>query len=647
MNKIQWIFFRLKAMSLFEIGYRVKEKIKKKKYKKKYIKKQTIANINKINICNFDQIDITIQELFNVKFLENVSFNSLMNIYEHSIDLNHRINWHITNHDKQWPKDKSCFDITFKEKNNLEEIRYTWEINRHLFFPQIALQYVCNNNEKMYSLLKKHFYDWVEENPFLYGVNWMSPMEIAIRSYQWLITYSIIKDKAEEKFKKDILKAIINSTEYVSNNFSKYSSANNHLIVEAAIVSIIGYCIQPIHNQNWFNIGNDILKKQIPLQVHEDGVNKEQATHYHAFVLDMMLQYNIFLKKIGYAPLHEELIFKMAEFIGYIYNNGDIVEFGDSDDAKILDFDGKRKNYYTFVLQLASIYYKKQLIETNNLYSEVKFLIGNLFVKNKNEICEYKYLNIKVYPKGGYCVLNNKKDFLLFDVGELGFGSIAAHGHADALSIVYHNNNNPIFIDSGTYIYNVEHMWRNYFRETENHNTLSVEGKSQSKIEGPFLWSKKAKVSLSDYGENKNLVYFKAQHEGYFPGIHQRAITHLKSENIIIIEDSFNEKGMLNYVIDKNVQVNKVNDNLIKLNKIYFYSSNKIEIVEKYISKSFLIKEKTKGLKILNDFRINKTNYCLISTKPIEFKDNKIILNKEIYTYINYKDIRSESIENC
>ncbi|PFD14485.1 hypothetical protein CN269_30305, partial [Bacillus thuringiensis] len=86
--------------------------------------------------------------------------------------------------------------------------------------------YKQTGQEEYLKILKKHFYDWVDKNPFYKGVNWSSSMEISIWAYQWILTYSILKEK-NSKFTEDLLKGSINSINYVMKNLSKYSSANN------------------------------------------------------------------------------------------------------------------------------------------------------------------------------------------------------------------------------------------------------------------------------------------------------------------------------------------------------------------------------------------------------------------------------------
>ena len=55
---------------------------------------------------------------------------------------------------------------------------------------------------------------------------------------------------------------------------------------------------------------------------------------------------------------------------------------------------------------------------------------------------------------------------VLFDCGELGFKSIAAHGHADVLSFTVRAFGEDLLVDPGTYDYFTFSGWRLYFRGT-------------------------------------------------------------------------------------------------------------------------------------------------------------------------------------
>ena len=75
------------------------------------------------------------------------------------------------------------------------------------------------------------------------------------------------------------------------------------------------------------------------------------------------------------------------------------------------------------------------------------------------------------------------------DGGPHGFLSIAAHAHADALSVEVRHDGVDILADPGTYCYHGEPEWRTYFRSTIGHNTVEIGGRDQSQQSGPFMWA--------------------------------------------------------------------------------------------------------------------------------------------------------------
>jgi len=114
---------------------------------------------------------------------------------------------------------------------------------------------------------------------------------------------------------------------------------------------------------------------------------------------------------------------------------------------------------------------------------------------------------------------------LVFDHGPLGYLSIAAHGHADALSIWLHVDGQPLLVDAGTWRYHGAGATRDRFRGTAAHNTLTVAGADQSEIAGPFNWSRKADCRVLSLTDAPWSV--EAEHDGYrrrFGCLHRRRI---------------------------------------------------------------------------------------------------------------------------
>jgi hypothetical protein len=117
---------------------------------------------------------------------------------------------------------------------------------------------------------------------------------------------------------------------------------------------------------------------------------------------------------------------------------------------------------------------------------------------------------------------------LLIDSGPLGYLSIAAHGHADALSFTLGIGDREILVDPGTYAYHSEPEWRRYFRSTSAHNTVGIDGQDQSVQAGNFNWTDHATARCIEFDVGAGRQRFIGEHYGYDrlddPVIHRREI---------------------------------------------------------------------------------------------------------------------------
>ena len=107
------------------------------------------------------------------------------------------------------------------------------------------------------------------------------------------------------------------------------------------------------------------------------------------------------------------------------------------------------------------------------------------------------------FPGAGITILSSDLEsgpeiWCRCDAGPLGFLAIAAHGHADALSVEVRHGGVEILVDPGTYCYHGEPEWRSYFRSTRAHNMLELDGTSQAVEAGPFMWSSEVPAQAAE-----------------------------------------------------------------------------------------------------------------------------------------------------
>jgi uncharacterized heparinase superfamily protein len=158
----------------------------------------------------------------------------------------------------------------------------------------------------------------------------------------------------------------------------------------------------------------------------------------------------------------------------------------------------------------------------------------------------------KSFPAGGYYIFGDRlgeadETRLVMDAGPLGFLSIAAHGHADCLSLLLSVSGKELLVDPGTYCYHTQRDWRDYFRGTAAHNTVRVDGIDQSQIAGAFLWADKAEAIVERFQTSAARDSLRAKHWGYRrladPVTHVREVTFDKVARVIDVVDEIQCAG--------------------------------------------------------------------------------------------------------
>ena len=137
---------------------------------------------------------------------------------------------------------------------------------------------------------------WIDDNPYLVGINWYSNLEINIRLISWFLCWEILdaselaakNRKFEEFVAERWLPTIYLHCKYSYNNPSRFSSANNHLIAEYSGLFIASSKWKFKEAGSWLKYAAKGLEREIQLQ-HSSGINREEAAGYIQFITDLFL----------------------------------------------------------------------------------------------------------------------------------------------------------------------------------------------------------------------------------------------------------------------------------------------------------------------------------------------------------------------
>lgn len=480
--------------------------------------------------------------------------------------------------ENDWPLVPS-YKLGYKQRDDIGDARTNWELNRGFQFALLAQAYQRTGKKGYLDELRHLFQSWNEANPWLMGISWTSVMEVAIRAIQWSVSAIFLTKAGEKDLAERFSIGALNMADYVRRHYSRYSSANNHLLVEACSLVVVGKVFSV---EEWQKLGMRLLDEEIGRQNYSDGVNKEMALHYQTFAMEAYAVALLACKSEAYYyDRWKPWLERQCSFVAWSVSSGLPMEWGDNDEGKIIDLRGGSVhwNHYKYVL---------------NLYRHLGIFSG--ICKDENE---------KHFARGGYTFMRSADHQVLLgiDHAPLGFGQIAAHGHADALSIQLHYKGKALLTDPGTFIYHCYLDERNAFRKTINHNTLCLEGKDQSEMLGAFLWGRRAETKVVEYSSR----HLKVSHNGYAPTVHTRTIDFNGTDCFIVTDNLTAEANYAStFVVGKDIEVERIDEATVVLKSQgepmaqmdFAYSCGKLMIEEADISTEYGKKLKSKAIRL-------------------------------------------------
>jgi len=247
----------------------------------------------------------------------------------------------------------------------------------------------------------------------------------------------------------------------------------------------------------------------------------------------------------------------MLAFLGVLSEGGAALPMiGDSDDGYVLDLGDSREPRALLCLG-AGLFRRAEFKTWAGGHAEAAHW---LLARSSRAECEAlpstpgdELLVSRAFPESGYYLLQGghkrRRDrvSVVFDCGELGFTSIAAHGHADALSFSLRAFGTDVFVDPGTYDYFSFPAWREYFRSTRAHNTVVVDGLDQSVMQGPFLWGVRAQARCIAWEPGIQGGRVVGEHDGYTrladPVVHRRTVELNPQARTLTIQDDIVASG--------------------------------------------------------------------------------------------------------
>lgn len=328
------------------------------------------------------------------------------------------------------------------DQNN-PDIKIPWELSRfnHIFI--LGMAYRCAQQSSHYEWAGRyadafHTYvsQWLRQNPYLLGINWLCPMDVGIRAINLIWGFHFFKNEPSihPLFFERLVCSLYNHLEYLEHNFETSDKPNNHYLAD-----LLGYLylstffvnIKKIYRKRQHAL--KILIEQLNHQVLPDGTSYEGSTAYHTLVCEIFL--HAFVLSAAHTLelpfIFEHRINQMLTFARDItINNDEFIQIGDNDSGKIV----------------AGLYIKPRLHDATS---------------------SYQHFGISIIRKNGLHLTLRHPTYAPYQP--------SGHFHYDQLSITLALNGQQILVDPGSYCYTSKPSWRNKFRDFPYHNSMYLE----------------------------------------------------------------------------------------------------------------------------------------------------------------------------
>jgi Heparinase II/III-like protein/Heparinase II/III N-terminus len=459
-----------------------------------------------------------------------------------------------------------AFRIDHRSDAQVGNIKQVWEISRLQHLTLLATAWFLTHEEKYANRVADHLRSWGHENPFLSGVHWTSGIELGVRMISLAWIRRLLDDwpgVGEEFEGNDVtLQQIHWHQQYLAAFRSRGSSANNHVIAEAA-GQLVASCAFPWFpaSERWRGKAAQVLERELIRNTFPSGIGRELATDYQCFVAELGLLAAVEAQAAGHplSPGTWQRLCAMADSAAALVDARlRPPRQGDSDEGRALLLDAPAANSWPSFLALAQTLVGRLDWWPNPPVDARSVLVCSL-ASAPGQIAPGQIAPRQIAPgqiedrpsqrpsrfaDAGLTLLRTSGEDEIWcrcDGGPHGYLSIAAHAHADALSVEVRHAGVDILADPGTYCYHGERAWRSYFRSTIAHNTAELDGRSQSSEGGPFLWVRHAQAREIEVIDDGDIASWTAEHDGYSsldpPARHRRSVLLDRASSSIDIVD--------------------------------------------------------------------------------------------------------------
>ncbi|HEY8572883.1 heparinase II/III-family protein [Phenylobacterium sp.] len=361
------------------------------------------------------------------------------------------------------------------------DIKGIWELSRFDWVLALA-QRARQGDSAALERLNGWLADWIEKNPPYRGPNWKCGQEASIRVLHLAMGDVVLgpvraPQPAMVQLVRLHLTRIFPTTSYA------IGQDNNHGTSEAAALFVGGAWLGA-GGGRWEAKGRAMLEERIGRLVQEDGSFSQYSVNYHRLLLDTLCMVEVWRRRLelpGFSSRFYQRAAAATEWLHRITSplDGDAPNVGANDGAKLLRLGDEPYRDHRPTVQLAAALFCAARAYPAGTWDGAAEWLGVKLPDGRLDAPQSH-----AGTDGGFAVLRRPPDVALLRYPRFRFRP----SQSDLLHLDFWLDGENLLRDAGTYSYNTDPEWLNYFAGVEAHNTVQFDRRDQMPRLGRFLF---------------------------------------------------------------------------------------------------------------------------------------------------------------
>ena len=375
------------------------------------------------------------------------------------------------------------------------DIKVPWELSRFQHLPLLAAARRVSGDRRYLDEIAAQLERWIAANPVEFGPNWVSTMDVAIRTTNWIATLALCaREAAGQPWLERVLESLLLHGRFIRDHLEYGEVHGNHYLSNVVgLLPAAALFSRSPEGHAWTEWAAAELVSEMEHQVRPDGCAHEASIPYHRLVCELFVCGTQAVDELAPGTIpdwYRKRLAAMLEFVAdYSRPDGLAPQIGDADDGRFLPLDDYGRTDFRSHIHLFA--------QSGRPYRPAQ--------------------DHAAYRHGGYYVMRGGDLYALVRCGDTGLGGLGAHAHNDQLSFELALGPQPMVIDPGTFLYTGNPHARTLFRSTAFHSTLRVGGSDQNetRVADLFAMADRTRAEAITWTPAGGSAVFEGRHHGF------------------------------------------------------------------------------------------------------------------------------------